>query len=204
MVSVSGIWGRRRRYKPHCSSSVRSGYTEWHKEFTFQCKDVYQSIREIRSIHSNCKEDRSWYFKCAYNAAAGHSCDWTEWANDHDNLLNFHCPHEGYVTGIRAIYDGSKRDRRFKFRCCHGSDGKFIRRDCRSTHFENVWDGELHYVVPENYYLTAVTSIHDNKKEDRRWQFEVCKKFSTASCDYKREVEEDFKLIEKRKLEENH
>ena len=54
---------------------------------------------------------------------------------------------------------------RFKFKCCHLGDAKFIRRDCHTTHYMNNWDGDMAFVVPKNYYLSAVTSIHDNRFE---------------------------------------
>ena len=80
---------------------------------TFNLLIVYQSISQIRSIHDNCKEDRSWHFNCAYNPAAGHKCAWSHWANDQDDLLNFHCPHEGFITGVASEYNSRKRDRRW-------------------------------------------------------------------------------------------
>ena len=45
--------------------------------------------------------------------------------NDFDQLLEFQCPNEGFITGINSFHNNDKEDRRFKFKCC-GAPGKLV------------------------------------------------------------------------------
>lgn len=165
--------GRRRR----CSSSRPSGVAwvnSWRQYFSTDCPSSY-SVTFWQSEHRNCKEDRIHYFQCGYGPVRYRhgNCAWSgHYVNDFDQLVNYKCPHNGFITGVRSVYSGHHRDRRFNFRCCHVSGLRA--HSCQTTLYQNQWDKEIRYQVPNGYFLVGVTSVHHNRHEDRRYKFEIC------------------------------
>ena len=49
------------------------------------------------------------------------------------------------------------------------------------THYQNSWDGDLHFECPSNNAINKFQSIHSNKKEDRLWRFD-CKYVGSFYC----------------------
>ena len=49
------------------------------------------------------------------------------------------------------------------------------------THYQNNWDGDLHFECPSNQAINKFQSIHSNKKEDRLWRFD-CKYVGSFYC----------------------
>ncbi|PFX15639.1 hemagglutinin/amebocyte aggregation factor-like [Stylophora pistillata] len=167
---------RRRRRRPVCSSQKPAGarwVNNWQGSFSFQCS-AGKSVQLWKSIHRNCKQDRIHSFNCKYGPVRYKSCDctWQNYANSYDKPLVFKCPNNGFITGIRSFYSTSYQDRKFRFRCCHIK--KYRPNKCKITSLRNFWDRNLNYRVPHNYYLVGAFSDHDNRYQDRRWQFEIC------------------------------
>ena len=49
------------------------------------------------------------------------------------------------------------------------------------THYQNNWDGDLHFECPSDGAINKFQSIHSNKKEDRLWRFD-CKYVGSFYC----------------------
>jgi len=39
----------------------------------------------------------------------------------------------------------------------------------------NGWDGKMDYTVPKGQVISTLKSEHDNHREDRRWQLQICR-----------------------------
>lgn len=73
------------------------------------------SITFWQSEHRDCKEDRIHYFQCGYGPVRYRhgNCAWSgHYVNDFDQLVNYKCPHNGFITGVSSVYSGHHRDRR--------------------------------------------------------------------------------------------
>ncbi|XP_073247433.1 hemagglutinin/amebocyte aggregation factor-like [Porites lutea] len=168
---------RRRRTQSYCPSSTPSGVAwknNWHGSLYFKCP-ASQSVRLWQSVHRNCKQDRIHYFECGYGPIrySERNCRWTNhYVNDYDGPVTFQCEYNGFITGVQSRYGGGARDRRFHFRCCHKP--RYVAYNCKHTTYVNGWDAELKYRVPSGYFLTGAYSYHENRYEDRRWNFKIC------------------------------
>ena len=52
--------------------------------------------------------------------------------------------------------------------------GLFLRNAHLFTGYVNDFDAPVLYTCPNGGYLNGVYSVHDNKKEDRRYRFRCC------------------------------
>ncbi|CAH3023771.1 unnamed protein product, partial [Porites evermanni] len=120
-----------------------------------------KSISRIQSLHRDCIEDRIWSFSCRSNAAA-QRCAWTPTLNTYDDVLDYNCPHDGFITGIYSWHHNHYEDRRFQFRCCHSH--YYRRTNCHYTHFTTM-DHPFNYLVPYGYYLAGAYSVHSDYYE---------------------------------------
>ena len=105
-------WSRRRRRRCHTPHKPAGHHwaNDWDGQMHFQCPPS-QSIQRVFSIYSSCHRDRVWSFKCRYNPAASTHCNWGYHANPYDGLLNFHCTHTGFITGVRSVHNNHYEDR---------------------------------------------------------------------------------------------
>ena len=94
------------------------------------------------------------------------------YVNTFDNPLVFKCPGNQVITGVNSYHSNKYEDRRFGFQCCNVLGRQ--PRDCYITGNVNDWDGKLTLAVPEGKVIKGAYSNHDNRREDRRWQFEIC------------------------------
>ncbi|KAK3795192.1 hypothetical protein RRG08_056255 [Elysia crispata] len=134
-----------------------------------------QTLKNIYSVHDNRREDRRWRFSCA-NGPGGcqvRDCHWTGYVNGWDAPMNFVCPANYVISGLQSYHDNRREDRLFKFKCCIHKG--YITYSCSLTGYINSWDGVLNYNVPSGHVLTGVASIHDNHREDRLFQFFICR-----------------------------
>ncbi|RMX44887.1 hypothetical protein pdam_00012547, partial [Pocillopora damicornis] len=96
-----------------CGVLWRPGGEDWANTWDgmvlFSCPKG-KSIRRIHSIHRNCIEDRIWAFSCESNSAA-QVCSWTGFVNSYDDLLNFKCPNNGFISGIYSVHSNKREDR---------------------------------------------------------------------------------------------
>ncbi|XP_046585281.1 hemagglutinin/amebocyte aggregation factor-like [Haliotis rubra] len=148
---------------------------DWDQSFKRQCPSG-TSLSSIYSEHDNKKEDRRWSLACA-RTGASESCAWTpsqsdSYANNYDGLLLFQCSGQGVITGIDSRHSNRREDRQFKFRCC--AIPNVVLTECTYTGWQNDYDRPMDFKVPAGKVLRGAFSLHDNKKEDRRWVFTVC------------------------------
>ncbi|XP_028401918.1 hemagglutinin/amebocyte aggregation factor-like [Dendronephthya gigantea] len=146
--------------------------TSFDAQWTRTCEGPGKSISGITSFHSNHHEDRSWSFQCRHNRKITPSCVWSGWVNSYDNELLFQCPYKGVISGVHSKHNNHHEDRLFDFLCC-STKAKWL-SNCRWTGYVNTWDGSMNYVVPWNYVLVGAKSHHNNRREDRIWQYRVC------------------------------
>ncbi|XP_048767671.2 hemagglutinin/amebocyte aggregation factor-like [Ostrea edulis] len=97
-----------------------------------------------------------------------------QWKNQWDKPLNFQCPSSlSAITHIVSTHSNGKEDRRFNFDCTRvqGVSGP---RSCKLSGYVNDWDRDILYTCPDGGYLNGISSVHNNKKEDRRYRFRCC------------------------------
>ncbi|XP_005099814.2 hemagglutinin/amebocyte aggregation factor [Aplysia californica] len=134
----------------------------------------------ILSVHDNNKEDRVFDFTCIPlillyfpETFVELTCEWSNYVNDFDQLIEYQCPNDNVVAGISSYHDNHPEDRRFKFYCCRPND--LVTHGCEYTGYVNSYDQLLNYTVPDGWVLRGMTSVHDNSKNDRIFQFDVCR-----------------------------
>ncbi|KAL2094675.1 hypothetical protein ACEWY4_009394 [Coilia grayii] len=140
---------------------------------TFNCPSS-DSISYIMSEHNNHHEDRMWDFHCQRTFTQTTSCMTTNWVNDFDEVLNFQCPSNHVITGMYSFHDNRHEDRRWKFTCCTASN--FCTGNCQWSGYVNDFDKVISWGVPSGHYLAGAYSYHENKHEDRRWNYLTCSK----------------------------
>ncbi|KAG8438675.1 hypothetical protein GDO86_005024 [Hymenochirus boettgeri] len=75
---------------------------------------------------------------------------------------------------MESIHDNKREDRRWKIFCCKGEVK--VDSNCRWSGYVNDFDQYLRWDAPSDYYMVGLSSYHDNKREDRRWNYYSCKK----------------------------
>nr|AFJ91810.1 dermatopontin [Ostrea edulis] len=96
-----------------------------------------------------------------------------QWQNDWDRPLNFQCSSNNAISYITSVHDNRKEDRRFNFHCrpVHTGSGSV---SCHLSGYANNYDQPVLYTCPNGGYLNGVSSIHNNRKEDRQYRFRCC------------------------------
>uniref|UniRef100_F7A0W1 Uncharacterized protein n=1 Tax=Xenopus tropicalis TaxID=8364 RepID=F7A0W1_XENTR len=93
------------------------------------------------------------------------------WVNNYDEPLYFECPNHQSISLIISNHDNKREDRVWDFSCkATFSEQKF----CYWTGYVNDFDQEFTFTCASGAVLTGMDSYHDNKREDRRWQFLCC------------------------------
>ncbi|KAH9492207.1 hypothetical protein Btru_026558 [Bulinus truncatus] len=150
---------------------VSAGYiNDWDQPFNFRCPDG-QVISYISSVHDNRREDRRWEFLCR-TVASTYSCTDSGYVNNFDEPLVFTCPGDKVMIGVHGYHSNRHEDRRFGFHCCDLLNRR--PRDCYTTDYVNNWDGKLTLAVPEGRVVKGAFSTHNNRREDRRWRYQIC------------------------------
>merc|ERR1712168_463361 len=150
--------------------------TKYDYPWTIECP-AGQSIWLVRSEHSNRREDRTWDIRCQANPSITEACSWdSTYANTWDETFDYKCLYKGVISGISSYHDNHHEDRRFKFKCCLPRN-IMKARSCRpaATGYQNNWDQDLFYMVPNGRNLVGMMSTHSNYREDRLFSFYTCK-----------------------------
>lgn len=179
---------RRRRYKPlptrkptttapSCSASrpptEGKWANDWQGSMHFECPRG-NTIISIKSVFSDCQNDRIWEFGCGYNAASTTRgrCHWDHgYVNDPKKGIIFKCPNDGFIAGVKSEYFSGHGDRRFTFKCCN--DREFEHVDCHHSH---LLTGNFEYKVDRDkrFYITGINSYFVPGKRDREWKIDYC------------------------------
>ncbi|CAH2276564.1 hemagglutinin amebocyte aggregation factor-like [Pelobates cultripes] len=93
------------------------------------------------------------------------------WINEFDQNLNFQCVNDESISMITSVHENKHEDRRWAFRCkkTFSNSG-----NCNWSGYINNFDEEFEFTCPFGSVLNGMSSYHDNKKEDRRWNFLCC------------------------------
>ena len=106
-----------------------------------------------------------------------------QWQNEWDKPLNVRCNNNQAFYQVKSYHDNRREDRRWEWKCRTVlRDTKF--KNCKLTDWQNDYDKPLMFQCATNKVLTGVFSVHDNKREDRRWKFQCCdaKDYYTRNC----------------------
>lgn len=156
-------------YASICIHSIVSYSTKYDRPFSLNCP-TGKSIYILRSEHSNRREDRRWAMQCR-NDKVTSNCFTTGWQNYFDEAFDFTCPFNSIMTGFSGVHNNKREDRRFKFRCCLSSGSLGA---CKRSGWVNSYDEDLFFYVPPGRSLVGVKSVHNNKREDRVFNFKTC------------------------------
>ncbi|GFO25158.1 hemagglutinin/amebocyte aggregation factor [Plakobranchus ocellatus] len=96
-----------------------------------------------------------------------------QFVNDWDRPFTFQC-RRGYVLkSVYSVHSNHKEDRRWAFRCSRAPNRAFPTR-CYWTGYVNYWDAVMNFVCNRDFVIAGVHSVHDNRREDRRFRFKCC------------------------------
>ncbi|XP_071963407.1 hemagglutinin/amebocyte aggregation factor-like [Antedon mediterranea] len=148
---------------------------DWHNDFdtgvNFECPSG-QAIYKIKSYHDNSREDRVFEFFCKNFPTSFSKCTWTNYVNEWDKPFSATCPYNGVIVGANSYHDNGREDRLWKWYCCESN--AYYAVNCYETPLINDWDAYHEYTAPSGYFIHGVAGYHDNNREDRRWQYNVC------------------------------
>lgn len=154
-------------FGPHSDTSDLGAHIQWdndyQKDLKVQCSDR-QALYQVKSEFSKDKNDRRWQWNCRATTDVSHKdCKWSSYINDWDGPMMQQCGANRFLAGMESYFSGSKRDRRWKMRCCE-ADNHYT-QDCYLTGWENSMQGDMDYSNGSPRVLVGVFSYHDNGKE---------------------------------------
>nr|CAC38786.1 dermatopontin [Suberites domuncula] len=146
---------------------------DYDKPLHVECPDK-QALYYVQSIHSNRHEDRRFRFNCkhAANKKMSH-CFWTGHLNNYDGVLNYQCPPNNLMTGVKSEHSNHHEDRRWSFKCCKANG--YHTKSCLMTGYINSYDNPMHHAAHYNHFFAGAYSVHSNHHEDRIWKMYECK-----------------------------
>ncbi|KAK7088510.1 dermatopontin-like [Littorina saxatilis] len=152
-------------------------YASWlnnyDKDVKFSCPSG-QVLSYVASTHHNSYEDRRFDLRCRSPPVSGtlKQCFWTQYVNAFDEPVVYQCPHDGFLAGMRSYHSNDYEDRRYSFYCCRLPG--YVTYECSYTGFVNQKDQTFYYSAPNGRVLKGMVSFHDDKTEDRSFQFDTC------------------------------
>jgi len=156
---------------------LRQGWTSyrnsWDGNLDFKCGHN-QALSGIWFYHSNYREDRLWRFQCCTMKGFGLRRErLTSDLNSWDGGLNFKCGDNEVLVGLMSHHNNHREDRIWRARCALVDDLKdagHILNNHRTTGYVNNWDHHLSFSFGNPWVITGLYSVHDNRKEDRRFR----------------------------------
>ncbi|XP_059420440.1 hemagglutinin/amebocyte aggregation factor-like [Carassius carassius] len=105
------------------------------------------------------------------------------WENTYDEPLDFKCPSGQSISYIKSQHHNHHEDRMWEFGCKDTFDSTL---DCFLSPNVNDFDQKFTFECPPHHIITGMSSYHNNKHEDRRWQFHCCRSNNhcTADCEW--------------------
>jgi hypothetical protein len=104
------------------------------------------------------------------------------YANSWDGKMTFYAGSNRMITGFYSHHDNHREDRLWRMYTGTASGVKCNIQGWRG--WANNWDGVLSFSCPDNQALYGVYSVHDNHREDRRFNFKCCSVGSFADMRY--------------------
>lgn len=103
------------------------------------------------------------------------------WDTKWDVPFQFTCPRGTSLSQIKSTHHNRYEDRIWDFDC------RSVRQDtvrsCLWSDYVNKWDAPFTYQCPHDYFVSGISGIHNNHKEDRRFKFYCCKKSAAQIMD---------------------
>uniref|UniRef100_A0A673FQ98 Hemagglutinin/amebocyte aggregation factor-like n=2 Tax=Sinocyclocheilus rhinocerous TaxID=307959 RepID=A0A673FQ98_9TELE len=105
------------------------------------------------------------------------------WENAYDEPLDFKCPSGQSISYIKSQHHNHHEDRMWEFGCKDTFDSG---SDCFLSPNVNDFDQKFTFECPPHHIITGMSSYHNNKHEDRWWQFYCCRSndHCTADCEW--------------------
>ncbi|XP_051746087.1 hemagglutinin/amebocyte aggregation factor-like [Ctenopharyngodon idella] len=105
------------------------------------------------------------------------------WENAYDQPLDFKCPQGQTISYIKSEHKNRHEDRLWEFGCKDTFDSG---SDCFLSPYANDFDKPFTFECPPHHIMAGMSSNHNNKHEDRRWQFYCCRSngHCTANCEW--------------------
>ncbi|BFZ22716.1 hypothetical protein BsWGS_25754 [Bradybaena similaris] len=151
---------------------VQGSYVnEYQQNAEFECP-ANQILSYMGSVHSSTYQDRIWEFQCREAGSATSSCYWTNYLNGLIQWVQYACPGNEVLNGIKSYHVNYHRDRRFKVQCCTVTN--LIPRNCHYTNYINDWHQAMSYHVPAGKVIKGVISKPCSRRRDRRWKLFIC------------------------------
>ncbi|CAH1230859.1 DPT [Branchiostoma lanceolatum] len=144
--------------------ALSGAQTRWDATFQFECPGC-QVIRRISSVHCDHTEDRVWKFVCGSVRGLSRFDEefWSGWINNFDGAMDYQCPFNALITGLRSEHNNRREDRRWNVKCSRKLGMETFK--CALTPYANSLDGEMNYSVSSDYYLRGLHSYHSNQQE---------------------------------------
>ena len=153
---------------------------DWDQSFDYYCPGD-KSMVGIESYHNSGREDRRFRFLCCNlqidnQNATRSSCSSTEYVNEYDQKLNFTCPFEMVMVGMKSKHNSGREDRQFGFHCCRyrASGLRLFTRECSISGYVNNYDSRANYSCTNSSVMVGQSSVHDSGREDRRFSHHCC------------------------------
>jgi len=157
---------------------------DWDGQLSFLCPPNY-AINAFKSVHDNRREDRRWNIGCCQVFGAflvdGNV---TSYLNSWDGELDFTCEDDEVLVGVESVHDNHYEDRRWAAQCARLVPNDRISFSSQWSDWQNSWDGALEFERGFSDVITGLYSVHDNKKEDRRWKFAYVNTYREGNSRY--------------------
>ncbi|GLD67223.1 uncharacterized protein AKAME5_001858100 [Lates japonicus] len=144
----------------------------------YRCCPSKQVVSQIKSSHSSY--DRQWKVECKpFDAAL--SCSWSGFFNLYEKELNYNCPANHVIAGVRSNYEHAHRDRKWSILCCTAP--KLITFECRETPMVNYWNEDFDWCVPGDNFLTGIQTRDRNNHGSEKIRInDAISEFHLSTC----------------------
>ena len=137
------------------------------------------ALSRAQSHWSSTTNDRQWTFRCTPLTSNYRmiDCQWTEYVNEWEGIMNYNCPNDGLLRTVQSIHDNTKEDRRFRFECCRVIENSYsypAMTSIKDINFVAAWQHTFDN-RQNAYFLCGQESEHSNQYEDRAFKWKKCK-----------------------------
>ena len=106
----------------------------------------------------------------------------SQFCNSLNKYHSFVCPSGYAISNVYGYHDNGKEDRVYCY-SCENTNGNSS--SCYRTGYVNHYDCPVAVLCKPNHFFAGVRSIHNNDKQDRRFDFQCCSsggKCTTNNC----------------------
>ena len=93
---------------------------DWDKNIVFECDEGEgEAIVGIKSVFSTSSRDRRFEFSCAKIVdSPAKDCKWHANINEYRLDMDFTCPSDFFISGLKSYHTNKKEDRKWSVKCC--------------------------------------------------------------------------------------